>query len=53
MIIFYKYIKGVNTREREELFKLSKNIGTRTNRCKLMKNKFRLKKILQRREFLE
>lgn len=44
MIILYKYIRGVNTRDREELFKLRKNIGTRTNRCKLMKNKFRLKK---------
>lgn len=44
VIILYKYIKGVNTRDREELFKLRKNIGTRTNRCKLMKNKFRLKK---------
>lgn len=52
MIIFYKYIKGVNTREREELFKLRNNTGTRTNRCKLMKNKFRLKKF-QRNEFLE
>ncbi|CAM5111945.1 unnamed protein product [Natator depressus] len=42
MIALYKYIRGINTREGEELFKLSNNVDTRTNGYKLAIRKFRL-----------
>ncbi|CAM5110844.1 unnamed protein product, partial [Natator depressus] len=42
MIALYKYIRGINTREGEELFKLSTNVDTRTNGYKLATRKFRL-----------
>ncbi|CAM5141001.1 unnamed protein product [Natator depressus] len=42
MIALYKYIRGINTREGEELFKLSNNVDTRTNGYKLTTRKFRL-----------
>ncbi|CAM5096139.1 unnamed protein product [Natator depressus] len=42
MIALYKYIRGINTREGEELFKLSVNVDTRTNGYKLATRKFRL-----------
>ncbi|CAM5166439.1 unnamed protein product [Eretmochelys imbricata] len=42
MIVLYKYIRGINTGEGEELFKLSTNVDTRTNRYKLAIGKFRL-----------
>lgn len=46
----YKYIRGVNTREREEQFKLKDNIGTRANGYKWPMNKFRLQiKFLSKR----
>ncbi|CAM5091881.1 unnamed protein product [Eretmochelys imbricata] len=41
-IALYKYIKRINTREGEELFKLSTNVDTRTNEYKLAIRKFRL-----------
>ncbi|CAM4513742.1 unnamed protein product [Caretta caretta] len=49
MIALYKYIRGINTREGEELFKLSTNVDTRTNGYKLATRKFRLE---IRRRFL-
>ncbi|CAM5110189.1 unnamed protein product [Natator depressus] len=48
-IALYKYIRGINTREGEELFKLSTNVDTRTNGYKLATRKFRLE---IRRRFL-
>ncbi|CAM4521747.1 unnamed protein product [Lepidochelys olivacea] len=42
MIAFYKYIRGINAREGEELFKLITNVETRTNGYKLATRKFRL-----------
>lgn len=42
MNALYKYIRGVNTREREEQFKLKDNIGTRGNGYKWPMNKFKL-----------
>ncbi|CAM4556029.1 unnamed protein product [Caretta caretta] len=42
MIALYKYIRGINTREGEELFKLSTNVDTRINGYKLSTRKFRL-----------
>lgn len=39
MISVYKYIKPQNPQEREQLFKLKDNVGTRTNRYKLAENK--------------
>ncbi|CAM5147068.1 unnamed protein product [Eretmochelys imbricata] len=42
MIALYKYIRGINIREGEELFKLSTNVDTRTNEYKLAIGKFRL-----------
>ncbi|CAM4599933.1 unnamed protein product [Lepidochelys kempii] len=42
MIALYKYIRGINTREGEELFKLRTNVDTRTNGYKLATRKFRL-----------
>ncbi|CAM4557273.1 unnamed protein product [Caretta caretta] len=42
MIALYKYIRGINTGEGEELFKLSTNVDTRTNGYKLATRKFRL-----------
>ncbi|CAM5085619.1 unnamed protein product [Eretmochelys imbricata] len=42
MIALYKYIRGINTGEGEELFKLSTNVDTRTNGYKLVIRKFRL-----------
>ncbi|CAM4504902.1 unnamed protein product [Lepidochelys kempii] len=42
MIALYKYIRGINTGEGEELFKLSNNVDTRTNGYKLATRKFRL-----------
>ncbi|CAM4568387.1 unnamed protein product [Lepidochelys kempii] len=42
MIALYKYIRGINTGEGEELFKLSANVDTRTNGYKLAIGKFRL-----------
>ncbi|CAM4679958.1 unnamed protein product [Caretta caretta] len=42
MIALYKYIRGINTGEGEELFKLSTNVDTRTNGYKLAIGKFRL-----------
>ncbi|CAM5081371.1 unnamed protein product [Eretmochelys imbricata] len=42
MIAVYKYIRGINTREGDELFKLSTNVDTRTNGYKLVIGKFRL-----------
>ncbi|CAM4587742.1 unnamed protein product [Lepidochelys kempii] len=42
MIAPYKYIRGINTEEGEELFKLSTNVDTRTNGYKLATKKFRL-----------
>ncbi|CAM4721271.1 unnamed protein product [Lepidochelys kempii] len=42
MIALYKYIRGINTGEGEELFKLSTNVDTRTNGYKLVNRKFRL-----------
>ncbi|CAM4695718.1 unnamed protein product [Lepidochelys kempii] len=42
MIALYKYIRGINTGEGEELFKLSTNVDTRTNGYKLATGKFRL-----------
>ncbi|CAM4578493.1 unnamed protein product [Caretta caretta] len=41
-IALYKYIRGINTGEGEELFKLSTNVDTRTNGYKLVIRKFRL-----------
>ncbi|CAM5166280.1 unnamed protein product [Natator depressus] len=41
MIALYKYIRGINTREGEKLFKLSTNVDTRTNGYKLATRKFR------------
>lgn len=38
-----KYMREVNTRDGEELFKPKDNIGTRTNGCKLTVNKFKLR----------
>ncbi|CAM5112173.1 unnamed protein product [Natator depressus] len=49
MIALYKYIRGINTGEGEELFKLSTNVDTRTNGYKLATRKFRLE---IRRRFL-
>ncbi|CAM5164461.1 unnamed protein product [Natator depressus] len=49
MIALYKYIRGINTREGEEFFKLSTNVDTRTNGYKLVIGKFRLE---VRRRFL-
>ncbi|CAM4679733.1 unnamed protein product [Caretta caretta] len=42
MIVLYKYIRGINTREGEELFKLNTNVDTRTNGYELATRKFRL-----------
>uniref|UniRef100_K7F1X3 Reverse transcriptase domain-containing protein n=1 Tax=Pelodiscus sinensis TaxID=13735 RepID=K7F1X3_PELSI len=42
MIALFKYIRGINTREGEELFKLNTNVDTRTNEYKLAIRKFRL-----------
>ncbi|CAM4690211.1 unnamed protein product [Lepidochelys kempii] len=42
IIALSKYIRGINTREGEELFKLSTNVDTRTNGYKLVIGKFRL-----------
>ncbi|CAM5121826.1 unnamed protein product [Eretmochelys imbricata] len=42
MIALYKYIRGINTGEGEELFKLSTNVHTRTNGYELVIRKFRL-----------
>uniref|UniRef100_A0A8C3FZL9 Reverse transcriptase domain-containing protein n=1 Tax=Chrysemys picta bellii TaxID=8478 RepID=A0A8C3FZL9_CHRPI len=42
MIALFKYIRGINTREGEELFQLSTNVDTRTNGYKLAIGKFRL-----------
>ncbi|CAM5134524.1 unnamed protein product [Natator depressus] len=42
MIALYKYIRGINTREGEELFKLSTNVDTRTNGYEPAIGKFRL-----------
>ncbi|CAM4680127.1 unnamed protein product [Lepidochelys kempii] len=42
MIALYKYIRGINTGEGEELFKLSTKVDTRTNGYKLATRKFRL-----------
>lgn len=42
MNALYKYIRGVNTREGEEQFKLKDNIGIRGNGYKWPMNKFRL-----------
>ncbi|CAM4508198.1 unnamed protein product [Lepidochelys olivacea] len=42
MIALYKYIRGINTREGEELFQLSTSVGTRRNGYKLAIRKFRL-----------
>ena len=39
MISVYKYIKPQNSLEREQLFKLKDNVGTRTNGYKLAENK--------------
>lgn len=39
MISVYKYIKPQNPQEREQLFKLKDNVGTRTNGYKLSENK--------------
>ncbi|CAM4563975.1 unnamed protein product [Caretta caretta] len=36
IIVLYKYIRGINTREGEELFNLSTNVDTRTNGYKLV-----------------
>ncbi|CAM5107583.1 unnamed protein product [Eretmochelys imbricata] len=49
MIALYKYIRGINTGEGEELFKLGTNVDTRTNGYKLATRKFRLE---IRRRFL-
>uniref|UniRef100_A0A8C3PDM1 Reverse transcriptase domain-containing protein n=1 Tax=Chrysemys picta bellii TaxID=8478 RepID=A0A8C3PDM1_CHRPI len=49
MIALFKYIRGINTREGEELFQLSTNVDTRTNGYKLAVGKFRLE---IRRRFL-
>uniref|UniRef100_A0A452HYE6 Reverse transcriptase domain-containing protein n=1 Tax=Gopherus agassizii TaxID=38772 RepID=A0A452HYE6_9SAUR len=49
MLALYKYIRGINIREGEELFKLSTNVDTRTNGYKLDTRKFRLE---IRRRFL-
>ncbi|CAM4522288.1 unnamed protein product [Lepidochelys olivacea] len=49
MIALYKYIRGINTRAGEELFKLSTNVDTRSNGYKLVIGKFRLE---IRRRFL-
>ncbi|CAM5110902.1 unnamed protein product [Natator depressus] len=49
MIALYKYIRGINTRVGEELFKLSTDVDTRTNGYKLANGKFRLE---IRRRFL-
>lgn len=38
----YKHIRGLNTREGKELFKLKKNIRNRTNGYTLAMNKIRL-----------
>lgn len=52
MIAVYKYIRVVNTQQRQKLFQLEDNIDTRTNGYKLSRNKFRLKirRLLTRRE---
>uniref|UniRef100_A0A8C8RQ22 Reverse transcriptase domain-containing protein n=1 Tax=Pelusios castaneus TaxID=367368 RepID=A0A8C8RQ22_9SAUR len=42
MIALYKYIRGINIREGEELFEYSTNVDTRTNRYELSIKKFRL-----------
>ncbi|CAM5111507.1 unnamed protein product [Natator depressus] len=42
MIAIYKYIRGINTGEGEELFKLSTDVDTRTNGYKLVIGKSRL-----------
>uniref|UniRef100_A0A452IXX8 RRM domain-containing protein n=1 Tax=Gopherus agassizii TaxID=38772 RepID=A0A452IXX8_9SAUR len=42
MIALYKYIRGINIREGEELFKLNTNVDTRTNGYKLAIRKLRL-----------
>ncbi|CAM5108569.1 unnamed protein product [Natator depressus] len=42
MIALYKYIRGINTGEGEELFKLSTKVDTRTNGYNLVIGKFRL-----------
>ncbi|CAM4622161.1 unnamed protein product [Caretta caretta] len=42
MIALYKYIRGINIGEGEELFKFSTNVDTRTNGYKLAIRKFRL-----------
>ncbi|CAM4697246.1 unnamed protein product [Lepidochelys kempii] len=42
MISLYKYIRGINTTEGEELFKLSTSVDTRTNGYKLAIRTFRL-----------
>ncbi|CAM4707266.1 unnamed protein product [Lepidochelys kempii] len=49
MIALYKYIRGINTGEGEELFKLSTNVDTKPNGYKLVIGKFRLE---IRRRFL-
>ncbi|CAM4567481.1 unnamed protein product [Lepidochelys kempii] len=49
IIALHKYIRGINTGEGEELFKLSTNVDTRTNGYKLVIGKFRLE---IRRRFL-
>ncbi|CAM5140517.1 unnamed protein product [Natator depressus] len=49
MIALYKYIRGINIGEGEELFKLSTSVDTRTNGYKLATRKFRLE---IRRRFL-
>uniref|UniRef100_K7F000 Reverse transcriptase domain-containing protein n=1 Tax=Pelodiscus sinensis TaxID=13735 RepID=K7F000_PELSI len=49
MIALLKYIRGINTREGEELFKFNTNVDTRTNGYKLASRKFRLE---IRRRFL-
>uniref|UniRef100_A0A674KBD5 Reverse transcriptase domain-containing protein n=1 Tax=Terrapene triunguis TaxID=2587831 RepID=A0A674KBD5_9SAUR len=41
-IALFKYIRGINTKEGEELFQLSTNVDTRTNGYKLAMGKFRL-----------
>lgn len=42
MIAAYKYIKEVNTREAEELFKLKDKVSIRANKYKFPMNKFKL-----------
>uniref|UniRef100_A0A8C3F4S5 Reverse transcriptase domain-containing protein n=1 Tax=Chrysemys picta bellii TaxID=8478 RepID=A0A8C3F4S5_CHRPI len=42
MVALFKYIRGINTREGEELFQLSTKVDTRTKGYKLAVGKFRL-----------